>query len=613
MASDFAYLHSGSNQPRANTNVIEISLSCLKQGSNFATGDAIYCSSCHSILSVHSPITRTAQTKLWDCEFCGSRNIISAEDEELPTSPEVTYVLESAAEMTNISQGSPDSTILIFCIDISGSMCVTKPVAGILNLKTNRQSELRKYLQPGEEEQFLPGSNRNQTYVSRLECVQAAIDSQLHSLSTVCPSLKVGIIAFNSEIRVIGDGSHEEILAGDKLDDFEGIQAFCRDRCGRFVSRELRDTVHTLKEKVLSLEETGPTALGPALLVALLLASEGGAGSKVIICTDGLANTGLGSLEPGCSTDFYPRVGLLATEKGVSVSVISIEGDECRLEALMSVTESSGGSVVRVAPENLSEEFANILSEDVIATHVEVQVTLHRALEFRDEDPGLLALQNSRLQKKVGNATNASSFSFNYRLKNEEELRGLGVEIGNLKAVPMQAVFTYRSLEGMKCMRVISKVQEATFDKQKASQNVKVSMLARCGRREAARFAEQGRYEDVRSAAVEWKTVLKEQEVKKDQELADIIEFEQDVEELKMEVNLQESLDRKEMECAMMERRAFSHREDERFEAERIRMEMIRDEIKGSEECERKPEAQTRSNTYGDRFVSKFSQLKKKK
>ena len=45
-----------------------------------------------------------------------------------------------------------------------------------------------------------------------------------------------------------------------------------------------------------SLEEGGATALGPALLFSITMASQRTA-SKVIICTDGLANVGLGSLD----------------------------------------------------------------------------------------------------------------------------------------------------------------------------------------------------------------------------------------------------------------------------------------------------------------------------
>lgn len=60
-------------------------------------------------------------------------------------------------------------------------------------------------------------------------------------------------------------------------------------------------------ERFAKLQEKGQTALGPALLSAVLLARAGKPGSSVIICTDGLANTGLGSLdsEPEVSELFY--------------------------------------------------------------------------------------------------------------------------------------------------------------------------------------------------------------------------------------------------------------------------------------------------------------------
>lgn len=42
---------------------------------------------------------------------------------------------------------------------------------------------------------------------------------------------------------------------------------------------------------------SGATALGPALLASVNLASKGKPGSKVIICTDGCASHGLGATD----------------------------------------------------------------------------------------------------------------------------------------------------------------------------------------------------------------------------------------------------------------------------------------------------------------------------
>ena len=72
-----------------------------------------------------------------------------------------------------------------------------------------------------------------------------------------------------------------------------------------------------------SLEERGATALGPALLLSVAIAGQV-PGSKVIVCTDGIANVGLGSLEKAGDSEeelkkaaeFYTNVSLLAQEKG---------------------------------------------------------------------------------------------------------------------------------------------------------------------------------------------------------------------------------------------------------------------------------------------------------
>jgi len=47
----------------------------------------------------------------------------------------------------------------------------------------------------------------------------------------------------------------------------------------------------------MAMEETGPTALGPAVATSIAMASKGAPGSQVVICTDGLANIGLGAFD----------------------------------------------------------------------------------------------------------------------------------------------------------------------------------------------------------------------------------------------------------------------------------------------------------------------------
>ena len=88
----------------------------------------------------------------------------------------------------------------------------------------------------------------------------------------------------------------------------------------------------------MKLEETGPTALGPAIATSIAMAAQGAPGSQVVICTDGLANVGLGSFEDPQnkveSDEFYQKLGQLAKSKGLTVNIVSIIGDECNLDSL---------------------------------------------------------------------------------------------------------------------------------------------------------------------------------------------------------------------------------------------------------------------------------------
>ncbi|OMJ84839.1 hypothetical protein SteCoe_13963 [Stentor coeruleus] len=267
----------------------------------------------------------------------------------------------------------------------------------------------------------------------------------------------------------------------------------------------------------------------------------------------------------------------------------------------MSVTEASGGDILRVAPENVSEEFANILSNDVIATHVTVEVTLYKAVQFKNEDSSCLSFGKSRLHKKVGNATSASSFSFGYNLKSDEELNALMADKQSLQFLPMQAVFTYKSLEGMKCIRVINRRQPITFNKQEAQQNAKVDLLARAGRRQAAKFAEQGRYEDMRLCASEWKNEISQQELKNSNNLKMAQEFHADLDDLQQEVFEQECLERQ------MGYEAMDDCEEGLMNFEE--MNMPREVLAKEEKKSSKPE---RREVFQDKFISKVNKMQKK-
>jgi len=77
---------------------------------------------------------------------------------------------------------------------------------------------------------------------------------------------------------------------------------------------------------------------------------------------------------------FYELIGQIAQTAGVTVSIVSIEGDECNMDSLGKVAEMTGGIVERVDPTTLTKNFASMLSIPVIATNVEAKVKIHKGL-----------------------------------------------------------------------------------------------------------------------------------------------------------------------------------------------------------------------------------------
>eukprot|EP01083_Nonionella_stella_P268469 907583_1 len=126
------------HKQRVNTNVISIDLGTLKTAaSNVATGDAFECKGCKSILSKHDELLKQySEIKLddeddsiWICKFCNHINVISVDDEEIPKDETVDYILAPPSSMNEESKSNDKTeSQIIFCIDISGSMCVSQQI-----------------------------------------------------------------------------------------------------------------------------------------------------------------------------------------------------------------------------------------------------------------------------------------------------------------------------------------------------------------------------------------------------------------------------------------------------------------------------------------------------
>ena len=83
----------------------------------------------------------------------------------------------------------------------------------------------------------------------------------------------------------------------------------------------------------------------------------------------------------------------------------------------------TNGNATRVAPEDLSKNFANILADEVVATKVKLTAKMHKAMNFRNEEEENLSQGGTTFVKDVGNATINLKLSFEYGFKSAAEIK----------------------------------------------------------------------------------------------------------------------------------------------------------------------------------------------
>lgn len=125
---------------------------------------------------------------------------------------------------------------------------------------------------------------------------------------------------FNNNLYIIGDATKPIIEIPEKnLDNQDLIQQICANKLGNIFQQGsgVMETKNKIMEKISETLENNATALGPAVLAAYYLLENAELGSQLVLCTDGLANIGLGSLDGTEAAlkeaaEFYRELGVKA-------------------------------------------------------------------------------------------------------------------------------------------------------------------------------------------------------------------------------------------------------------------------------------------------------------
>eukprot|EP00003_Mantamonas_plastica_P023212 TRINITY_DN4124_c0_g2_i1.p1 TRINITY_DN4124_c0_g2~~TRINITY_DN4124_c0_g2_i1.p1 ORF type:complete len:374 (-),score=127.39 TRINITY_DN4124_c0_g2_i1:52-1173(-) len=243
--------------------------------------------------------------------------------------------------------------------------------------------------------------------------------------------------------------------------------------------------------------------------------------------------------------EFYQTVGEEAQAAGVTVNLVSIASDGCNIENLGQVTELTSGTVDIVDPVHLKDNFANIMSEPVIATSCHLTFIVHSGMTIVNQEN----VDGNKAFLNVGNVTESSDITFEYTIdeatiaKIRELAEASGANAGTssttsttttttadpmteeeasekktgggtsgntggaeevvakleeITKLPFQVQIHYERPDGMKCVRVISKTQDVTDNREEAEKDVDISVLGLHAIQHSAKLAQRGEYEDSR-------------------------------------------------------------------------------------------------------------------
>ena len=173
---------------------------------------------------------------------------------------------------------------------------------------------------------------------------------------------------------------------------------------------------------------------------------------------------------------------------------MTFEGEESKITLLSNLTQETGGDIIRVKPSDIIDQFSNLLSTEVVASNVKVNIKLHKLLNFRNEKQENMKDNNSTLVKDIGNVTNESEMYVEYHFKHVEEINAMkDVEFDKLTEIPFQSIIFYTSKEGNQCIRVQTCSQKISSEKEVVQQQAKFDLISVNAMQKTSNLAQEGK------------------------------------------------------------------------------------------------------------------------
>ena len=508
----------------SNVFVIEFSSLRDKNGVQTLYSKPIKCEKCQSILNSFSNVKKIEGNNYdWLCDYCNQVNKIKINDEkEIPVSKYVEYT----TKVEEVKDDKKKNNTIIFCTDISGSMAQSYSVSKSLikQLKKNKKQDnnFKFYERTNSDldnsfENDVNYQQNNQDYISRLECVQAAIDNNINNILKTSPETCVGLVTFSSEITISGDCcANKVIIKNDSFNNEQKLNDFGTEN-SNLIKNPIKNSIKNILNSLYKLNENGQTALGPALYVSMSLLFNNNQNGEIFLCTDGRANLGLGKLsdvngmEDQESLNFYNKLGDIAKEKGITINLITFEDQDSDIIALSNMIQKSGGEIIRVNPTKIVEEFNDMFENTLIGTNVKLNVNLNKLLCFRNEEKKEnLYNDGSSYKEEIGNVKLETEKYFEYKFKKAWKIADMtDVDIEKVEKLNFQCVIEYKNKDKENIIRVINETQTICRIQKDIEKNINYDIISTNAMQRSGKLAKLGKYKEAQIESLRWKTYMR--------------------------------------------------------------------------------------------------------
>jgi len=329
--------------------------------------------------------------------------------------------------------------------------------------------------------------------------MQAAVYHQLDIMKEKMPNAHPTIVTFGSAVNVFGDGRNQQTFSNrEEMLDIDKMFKMGKDFVAKYSIDSTLKSLVRLQQYAQTITADGMTALGPAVALSLGMASHF-PGSKIMVCTDGQANVGLGSVggkkdsEKEATRLIYDKLAKTAKENTATVNVLSMRGEDCCLEYLGALADLTSGVVDIVDPSDLSKVVSAVMSKPILGTGVTLKLICGEHFVFSDTF-------SKETIREFGNVTADTDLTFSFSSTSY---------FAEPSVVPFQAQIMYSRPDGAQITRTITKMIPIHSNRdQVEGTNLQAGIIAMRAIQHSASLAQNRDYKSARANLISAMRVL---------------------------------------------------------------------------------------------------------